>query len=233
MLTLHLAACSKGGVLPIATQRPAGATAHLVLGSRPGPCPPAALPRLSAGTRLRGEAGRDLLLVTGHAWLCAADGGHALFCPLVRACTDLPAGRIALEPVREGLSLAWITLSDRGSLGLREDASGPAMEEMVRERLDVGHAQGYLLPDDPARLRALITALALDEGYDLVLTSGGTGVAPSDLTPEATSRVLDRELPGFAQAMMQASLAKTPMGAISRAKAGIVGRTLVINLPGS
>lgn len=233
MLTLSLVACAKGDVLPLATARPAGLSAHLVLSGRPGPCPPCALPPLPVGTVLKDESGRALLTVTGHTWLSARHGGHALFCPLVQARRDLPVGEITLTPARDGISLAWITLSDKGDRGQREDESGPVLAELICSHLNVSHAQGYLLPDNAVRLRALLSTLALVDGYDLILTNGGTGVAPTDVTPQATDRVLDFELPGIVQAMIQASLAKTPMGAISRAKAGVVGQSLVINLPGS
>ena len=95
------------------------------------------------------------------------------------------------------------------------------------------HEQGFMIPDDPQALRALVMELALGQGYDLILTSGGTGLAPRDTTPEALLPLFERRLPGFEQAMMQASLAKTPTAAVSRAVAGTLGRTIVITLPGS
>ncbi len=213
--------------------RPAGAPAHLVVHNGQTPCPPAALPWLPAGTGLLDGDGRALLTVTGHCRLAARDGGHALFCPLVAACRDLPVGEVGLTPARDGIALAWVTLSDKGSLGQRLDESGPVIASMVQGAVSTAFVQGFLLPDDAVRLRALLTSLALEDGYDLIVTTGGTGVAPTDVTPEATARVLDMEMPGLVQAMMQASLAKTPMGAVSRARAGVVGRSLVINLPGS
>jgi len=133
----------------------------------------------------------------------------------------------------QGLSLAWITLSDKGSQGLREDRSGPLMEETVRSRYPVSLAMGFVLPDESRGLRALITDLALTQGFDFILTTGGTGLAPRDITPEATLAVIERRLPGFEQAMTASSLAKTPMGAISRAVAGTLGQCIIVNLPGS
>ena len=82
-------------------------------------------------------------------------------------------------------------------------------------------------------LRALLVDLALNQGYDVICTSGGTGVGPRDISPQVTSAVLDYPLPGFSMAMMQASLAKTPHAAISRAVAGVLGQSIIINLPGS
>ena len=90
-----------------------------------------------------------------------------------------------------------------------------------------------MIPDDPQTLRPLVMELALGQGYDLILTSGGTGLAPRDTTPEALLPIFERRLPGFEQATMQASPAKTPTAAISRAVAGTLGRTIVITLPGS
>ena len=90
-----------------------------------------------------------------------------------------------------------------------------------------------MLPDDAAALRALLTELALGQGYDIICTSGGTGVGPRDVSPEATLAVLDKRLPGFEQAMMQAGLDKTPTASVSRAVAGVIGGCICINLPGS
>lgn len=233
MLTISLLACAAGATLPLAIAAPFGCAAHLIVPQRPGTCPPSALPHLPVGTCLNDGTGKTYLKVTGHVFLPARSGVHTLSCPLLTACMDLPVGEITLIPSRQGISLAWITLSDRGSLGLREDRSGPALAARVRSHMDVEHAQGFLLPDDEYRLRALLTHLALIDGYDLILTTGGTGVAPSDITPQATKKILDYELPGFVQAMMQASLQKTPKASISRSCAGVLHHSLIVNLPGS
>ena len=131
-----------------------------------------------------------------------------------------------------GCALAVITLSDKGFAGLREDESGPALLDRTRGELLLCHERRFLLPDEPARLRALVLELA-GQGYDLVISTGGTGLSPRDLTPEALIPVLDRRLPGFEQAMMAASLQKTPRAVLSRALAGTVGQTLLFALPGS
>ena len=128
--------------------------------------------------------------------------------------------------------MAWVTLSDKGSQGLREDTSGPAIESLVRQTMPLAYAQGFLLPDDAAQLSCLLLELA-GQGYDCICTTGGTGLGLRDVSPQATARVLDYPLHGFVQAMMQASLAKTPHAAISRAQAGVIGNSIVINLPGS
>ena len=136
-----------------------------------------------------------------------------------------------------GHSLAWITLSDKGYVGHREDRAGPLIVELLDKQtggpLELARAQGFLLPDDPGRLRALLTELALEQGFDLIVTTGGTGVAPRDTTPETTLTVIEKRLPGMEAAMLQASLRKTPHAVISRAVVGILGRALIINLPGS
>lgn len=136
-----------------------------------------------------------------------------------------------------GHSLAWITLSDKGYAGLREDRAGPLIVEVLDKQsggpLELAWAQGFLLPDEPERLRSLLTELALEQGFDLIVTTGGTGVAPRDTTPETTLAVIDKRLPGMEAAMLQASLRKTPHAVISRAVVGILGRALIVNLPGS
>jgi len=127
---------------------------------------------------------------------------------------------------------AILTLSDKGAKGEREDESGRVIREMISA---VGARVDHyaVLPDDKERIMDALVMLADRDGVDLVLTTGGTGVAPRDVTPEATAAVIDRELPGMAEAMRAESLKKTPHAMISRAIAGIRKRTLIINLPGS
>lgn len=198
--------------------------APAVAAIRPEELPPGGFP---VGATLGGE-GRVLLKIEGRAFWPGLE--RALF--LARALTDLPAGERTLHVSRQGCALAVITLSDKGFAGLREDESGPALLEMARGALPLCHAQRNLLPDEPARLRALVLELA-EQGYDLVISTGGTGLSPRDLTPEALIPILDRRLPGFEQAMMAASLQKTPRAVLSRALAGTVGQTLILALPGS
>ncbi len=124
-----------------------------------------------------------------------------------------------------------LTLSDKGSRGEREDASGQVVREMVAELGEVACAQ--ILPDD---LETIVTCLrdwSDREQLDLILTTGGTGVSPRDVTPQATRQILDYEIPGMAEAMRQRSLEVTPHAMLSRALAGVRGTTLIVNLPGS
>lgn len=133
-----------------------------------------------------------------------------------------------VKVVRSGV----ITLSDKGFAGEREDASGRHCW------IWRGLPCPYVTPGvfscrtSPARLRNLVLNLA-GQGYDLLISTGGTGLSPRDLTPEALIPILDRRLPGFEQAMMAASLLKTPRAVLSRALAGTVGQTLILALPGS
>ena len=122
-----------------------------------------------------------------------------------------------------------LTVSDGVSAGVREDRSGDALEELLRR-------EGYeverrIVPDERVEITSAVRELAASAR--LVLTTGGTGLAPRDVTPEATRQALDREAPGIAQALRADSIAKTPHGLLSRGTAGVVGSTLVVNLPGS
>lgn len=125
-----------------------------------------------------------------------------------------------------------LTLSDRSSRGEREDASGPALARLVE-------AEGWsvskqdLLPDEESAIRERLIAWADGGELDVILTTGGTGFAPRDVTPESTRAVIDREAPGLAEAMRAASLKVTPHAMLSRNVAGIRKRTLILNLPGS
>jgi molybdenum cofactor synthesis domain-containing protein len=122
-----------------------------------------------------------------------------------------------------------LTVSDRVSRGEAEDRSGDLLEELLRgDGFDV---ERRVVPDERDQITAALRELAA--AVRLVLTTGGTGVAPRDVTPEATREVLDRDAPGIAQAIRADSIAKTPHGLLSRGVAGIAGATLVVNLPGS
>ncbi len=126
-----------------------------------------------------------------------------------------------------------LTVSDRGSRGERtKDESGDAALVMLEEAgLSVERRE--VVPDDPNRIRETIIRWADRDGLSLIVTSGGTGLSPTDLTPQATRDILDYEVPGMAEAMRAAGLAKTPHAMLSRALAGVRGKCLVLNLPGS
>ncbi len=127
---------------------------------------------------------------------------------------------------------AIITLSDKGSKGEREDESGRTIREMVSAiGADVRHYE--ILPDERPLISAALARLADTGAIDLIITTGGTGVAPRDVTPEATRDVIERELPGMAEAMRAESLKKTAHAMISRSVSGIRKQTLIVNLPGS
>lgn len=127
---------------------------------------------------------------------------------------------------------AILTVSDRSARGERPDASGPALVEQVQ-------AQGWqvvttnIVPDNRAVIEGILAQWCDVPGIDLILTTGGTGFAPRDVTPEATLAVIERGTPGLAEAMRMESLKVTAHAMLSRAVAGIRGRTLIINLPGS
>ena len=122
-----------------------------------------------------------------------------------------------------------LTVSDRVSRGEAEDRSGDLLEELLRA--DGFDVERRVVPDERDQISAALRELAA--GARLVLTTGGTGVAPRDVTPEATREVLDRDAPGIPEALRADSIAKTPHGLLSRGVAGIAGSTLVVNLPGS
>lgn len=125
---------------------------------------------------------------------------------------------------------AVITVSTRAAGGVYADDAGPVVAELLRaDGWDVGDV--VVVPDGRVVVAEAIRAACADAV--LVVTSGGTGVHPNDLTPEATRDVIEREVPGLAEAMRAASLAITPMAMLSRAVAGVVGRSLIVNLPGS
>ena len=126
-----------------------------------------------------------------------------------------------------------LTVSDRGHRGEYRDLSGPAIRELVTGRLGAVVELETIVPDERPVIAATLKAWADEERLDLVLTTGGTGFAPRDVTPEATRDVIERESPGLVEAMRAASLQITPHAMLSRAVAGIRGRTLIVNLPGS
>ena len=130
------------------------------------------------------------------------------------------------------ITIGILTISDKGSQGQRRDISGP----VIRERLSAINCtvdKYEIVPDERGEIMAVLTRWADEGGMDVILTTGGTGLSQRDVTPEATRAVIDKDVPGFGEAMRMKSLEKTPMAVLSRAMAGIRGKCLIINLPGS
>ena len=209
---------SAGGavVLPVVGEMPGlGVGAYLGSGEQGG-----RIPLLQAAGRIRWPQGgakraKDVIL---------ADALQEIV---------LPTGAATFSTWTGGYSLAWVTLSDKGAAGLREDASGPQIGDMMAAQLSLSVIQGHVLPDDRHALTALLADLALNQRFDIIVTTGGTGVGPRDVTPEATLAVLEKRLPGFEAAMQATGRDATPRAMISRAVAGFLGGTLILNLPGS
>ena len=128
--------------------------------------------------------------------------------------------------------VAILTISDRGSKGQREDSSGPLIREMVRD-LPAEVIYYEIIPDEKEVIIEALKKSADQLKADLILTTGGTGLSPRDVTPDATLKVIEREVPGFSEAMRAESLKKTPHAMISRAVCGLRGSSLIVNLPGS
>ena len=135
------------------------------------------------------------------------------------------------EGLPAGATARVITVSDRSHGGARHDSSGPLLAGLLRDQgFEVGDV--VVVPDEVPEIVAALRSAIADE-VDVCVTTGGTGFAPRDVTPEATRDVLEREAPGIAQALCADSIAKTPHGLLSRGAAGVLGATLVVNLPGS
>ncbi len=130
------------------------------------------------------------------------------------------------------MKVGILTVSDRSARGEREDRSGPAIKDLISSKgwEIVGPS---VVSDDQPEIEAQLIRWADDDQFDLILTTGGTGFSDRDRTPEATLAVCDRMAPGLAEAMRAASMLVTPHAMLSRAQAGIRGRTLIVNLPGS
>lgn len=126
-----------------------------------------------------------------------------------------------------------LTISDRGAGGIYADTSGPLLKEIIINNLEATVEQTSLIPDDLETIKQVLTEWVDMLHLDLILTTGGTGFAPRDVTPEATKQVIQREAPGLVLAMLNGSLAITPHAMLSRMAAGIRAQSLIINLPGS
>lgn len=131
------------------------------------------------------------------------------------------------------IRIGILTVSDSSARGEREDLSGPAVRDQVARHLDAGISHQGLVADDQQSIAQTLIDWADAEDLDLILTTGGTGFGPRDVTPEATGAVIQREAPGLVEAMRARGLRNTPYAMLSRSTAGIRGRTLIVNLPGA
>jgi molybdenum cofactor synthesis domain-containing protein len=133
-----------------------------------------------------------------------------------------------MEPIRAGV----VTVSDKGYAGEREDVSGPLLADLLCH-MGAEVVSQVIVPDEQAEIERVLIALADEAQVDLVMSTGGTGPAPRDRTPEATQAVIERDMPGLAEALRFEGYRRTPLAVISRGVAGIRGQTLIVNLPGS
>ncbi len=133
----------------------------------------------------------------------------------------------------DGPRVGILTISDRSARGERADASGPVIRALVEEQLHWTVAEQRIVPDERDAIQEILLYWCDDLHLNLILTTGGTGFAPRDITPEVTREVITREAPGLAEAMRADSLKKTPHAMLSRAVCGTRGTTLIVNLPGS
>jgi len=136
----------------------------------------------------------------------------------------------AVAELPDGARAAVVTVSDRSFSGERPDASGPLLAGLLAD-LGFGVSDVVVVPDDVDRIAAIVGVLATT--HDLVVTTGGTGLSPRDVTPEAVRPLLDRDVPGIAEALRLENRSAVPASVLSRAVAGTIGRTLVVTLPGS
>ncbi len=134
---------------------------------------------------------------------------------------------------KDGLSVAVITMSDKGSKGERVDETGPAVVKMLEDNMKVAFKRTEILADNQQELENSLKYYADIQKVDLVITNGSTGVSPRDIAPDATLNVIDKRMPGFEEAMRAESMKITDRAMISRAVVGARGRTMIINVPGS
>jgi len=130
------------------------------------------------------------------------------------------------------MKIGRLTISDRASAGIYADRSGPEIENTLRDIFNDATFESAVVPDEAGLISAALKRFSDKRHCDLVVTTGGTGVSPRDVTPEATRAVLAKELPGFGEVMRMQSFAKVRTAILSRATAGVRGNTLIVNLPG-
>ncbi len=135
---------------------------------------------------------------------------------------------MGVMPIRAGV----LTISDKASRGERTDTSGAAIAELLAS-IDAAVQRSQVVPDEAGQIASILRSWADSDELDLIVTTGGTGLGPRDVTPEASAGVIERPVPGLGEAMRAAGLKHTPMAALSRGVAGVRGRCLIVNLPGS
>ncbi|WP_069804030.1 molybdopterin adenylyltransferase [Thermogemmatispora onikobensis] len=131
------------------------------------------------------------------------------------------------------ITVGVLTISDGAARGTRQDTSGETIRSLVARLPEAVVSAAAIVPDERDQIEAVLRSWCDEQRLNLILTTGGTGLAPRDVTPEATKAVIEREAPGLAEAMRAASLHQTPFGMLSRGIAGTRGQTLIVNLPGS
>lgn len=134
-----------------------------------------------------------------------------------------------MKPIRA----AVITVSDRGFAGEREDISGPLLADLLQQRIHAEVVEQTMIPDEEDQIAELLVELADTRDLDVIITTGGTGATPRDVTPEATLSVIDREMPGIPELLRMEGYRKTATAVLSRGVAGLRGQTLIVNLPGN
>lgn len=158
---------------------------------------------------------------------------HGIFVRVLRGGMLRPGDVVRTDPALDRYRVAVLTLSDRGAAGEREDGSGPLVAELVTAALGEIEVLRLLRPDDRPTIEQALRELCDEELCDLVLTTGGTGLSPRDVTPEATLAVADRQVPGVAEAIRAAGLQHTPRAMLSRGVCAQRGHSLIVNLSGS
>jgi molybdenum cofactor synthesis domain-containing protein len=158
---------------------------------------------------------------------------QGMFARVLRSGEVKPGDSIALDEALDRVRFAVVTLSDRSAAGSRKDGAGPAVASTLEENLNGSLVASPVLADDRPTIEAELTRLCDDEVCDLIVTTGGTGLSPRDVTPDATLAIIDREVPGMAEMMRAGGMKHTPRAMLSRAVVGQRGQTLIVNLSGS
>ena len=152
---------------------------------------------------------------------------------VVRGNSEIKVGQAIECFPKDGISAAIVTLSDKGSIGEREDTTGPTLEKYIQDNFKTSFIRREILPDDKEKLEIMLKDLADNQKFDLILTNGSTGVSPRDIAPDVTLPLIEKRLLGFEEVMRLESFKIKKTAIISRAVCGVRGKSLVINLPGS